>query len=236
MHLGMPQDLTWYKLLTDWGSLIGGGFALVAGVIAYLAGRTQATATQNAAELQAGVEREKHDQEVETIRQSIAIELRQVVGRAFNAHKLLAGLSTKTDGQITARMVDNSASVPVPIVYPAIADRIAFLKSEAMDVVIVYQLIEIGREGAARLLRSRTPDDIGVLNVAVVAEAFLQACLYARDILPKLPTGVALHDEKDANLINMITEQATAWEDVKAKWRNNPPAAHAHRISPSHSQ
>ena len=35
MTLGLPLDLTWYKLLTDWGSLIGGGFAFIAGVIAY---------------------------------------------------------------------------------------------------------------------------------------------------------------------------------------------------------
>ena len=41
-------DLTLYKLLTDWGSLIGGGFALIAGAIAYKgamrAARTQVSA------------------------------------------------------------------------------------------------------------------------------------------------------------------------------------------------
>lgn len=35
MNLGLPLDLTWYKLLTDWGSLIGGGFALIAGIVGY---------------------------------------------------------------------------------------------------------------------------------------------------------------------------------------------------------
>jgi hypothetical protein len=43
MNLGLPLDLTWYKLLTDWGSLIGGGFALIAGAIAYIGARQAAT-------------------------------------------------------------------------------------------------------------------------------------------------------------------------------------------------
>ena len=29
MSLGLPPDLTWYKLLTDWGSVIGGLTALI---------------------------------------------------------------------------------------------------------------------------------------------------------------------------------------------------------------
>jgi hypothetical protein len=37
MQLGLPPDLTWYKLLTDWGSLFGSGVALVAGILTYLA-------------------------------------------------------------------------------------------------------------------------------------------------------------------------------------------------------
>jgi hypothetical protein len=57
-------------------------------------------------------------------------------------------------------MVESAVSVPVPIVYLAVADRIALLKNEAMDLVIVYQLVEIARDGAIRLIHWRTPDDI----------------------------------------------------------------------------
>jgi hypothetical protein len=52
MNMGWPADQTWYRLLTDWGSVIGGIFALVAGGAAYLAGYLQASATRQAAKMQ----------------------------------------------------------------------------------------------------------------------------------------------------------------------------------------
>jgi hypothetical protein len=48
LHVGLPAALTIYKLLTDWGSFIGGGIALIAGVLAYIGAR-QAAAKQIAA-------------------------------------------------------------------------------------------------------------------------------------------------------------------------------------------
>ena len=50
MNIGWPADLTWYKLLTDWGSLIGGVFALFAGAALYIGGRQQVGATMKAAD------------------------------------------------------------------------------------------------------------------------------------------------------------------------------------------
>jgi hypothetical protein len=41
--MGWPADLTWYKLFTDWGSLIGGIFALIAGGLLYWISRKQFT-------------------------------------------------------------------------------------------------------------------------------------------------------------------------------------------------
>jgi hypothetical protein len=215
MNFGLPLDLTWYKLLTDWGSLIGGGFALIAGVIAYLAGHAQSTATRQAAETQITADRQKYDQEVETVRKSLALELRQIVSRAFGAHNSLAALMSGPP--ITGRMVETSANVPVPIVYPAVANRIGTLQDEAMDVIIVYQLIEVARDGASWLIRHRASDEIPLPNVAIVAESFLQACLYARGVLPRLRTGIVSHDGKDDELIKKITEAASAWNDLKAR-------------------
>jgi multidrug efflux pump subunit AcrA (membrane-fusion protein) len=65
LDMGWPADLTWYRLLTDWGGVIGGGFALIAGVAAYLAGRAQARATQSAADVQAKATRQSANEQVE---------------------------------------------------------------------------------------------------------------------------------------------------------------------------
>ncbi len=45
MNPGFLASLTWYKLLTDWGGLLGGGAALVAAGNAYLAGQQQVETT-----------------------------------------------------------------------------------------------------------------------------------------------------------------------------------------------
>ena len=55
MLSGWPADLTWYRLLTDWGSVIGGVFALIAGGIAFI-GALWAARTQVRA-IFAGIER-----------------------------------------------------------------------------------------------------------------------------------------------------------------------------------
>jgi hypothetical protein len=55
---GWPADLTWYKLLTDWGSIIAGVLALIAGIAAYRAGVTQAQATTEAADRETAATKE----------------------------------------------------------------------------------------------------------------------------------------------------------------------------------
>jgi hypothetical protein len=109
--------------------------------------------------------------------------------------------------------------MPVPIVYPANAHKIGLLEGDAIDVVIVYGLLEIARDGVGRLMTYRTPDDISAVVVLKTAEAFLEACKYARSVLPKLRTGVAAHDDRDDLLIKAITEAATAAEHASMRNR-----------------
>ena len=79
MNFGFPQDLTPYKLFTDWGSLVAGGIALVAAVIAYIAGVCQARATREAANLQiAAIERQKNE-EIANVRDAVRIEVTALV-------------------------------------------------------------------------------------------------------------------------------------------------------------
>jgi hypothetical protein len=51
LAFGFPTDFTWYKLLTDWGSLIGGILALIAAAALYYISRKQARITDAALKL-----------------------------------------------------------------------------------------------------------------------------------------------------------------------------------------
>ena len=66
MNIGLPLDLTWYRLLTDFGSLIGGIFALLAAAALYIIGRRQAKATVEAADIQATATRQAAEQQADT--------------------------------------------------------------------------------------------------------------------------------------------------------------------------
>jgi hypothetical protein len=185
------QYTTFVDFVDHWQALIAGALGFAAAVVAVI--------------LTLRIERRKLQREMDALQKSLAIELRQHVGNALIAGKALKGLA-RGGHRITARMVESLVQVPTPIVYPASAAKIGLLGRDAMDVVIVYSLIEIGRSGAARLITSRTPEDISAETVEITGGAFLYACAYAQTILPKLRTSVAEHDQKDAELIRRINE------------------------------
>ena len=192
----MPWHYTTIVDLIDhWQTLLAGLIALIAAIITVF--------------VTLKVERRKVDREVDALRKSLAIELRQLVRRALGAHTSLQKLGSKADGPITARMVESLSRMPVPIVYSANAHKIGLLEGGAMDVVIVYGLLEFARDGAARLMTYRTPNDITPSLVLTTAEAFLKACKYAQSVLPKLRTGVASHDDRDVELLQRIRTAAS---------------------------
>ena len=59
--------MSWYKIATDLGSLIGGIFALIAGVLAYAAGRRQARVTRQVADEQIKAAAEKDRLQAQSI-------------------------------------------------------------------------------------------------------------------------------------------------------------------------
>jgi hypothetical protein len=159
------------------------------------------------ARMQVEADQRKQQQELDTLRKSLAIEVRQLVGRALVAHDLLKKLS-EGGGPITAWMVEGHSRIPGAVVYPGSASKIGLLGGEeAMDVVIMYNLLDTARDGAAQLTRYRTPDDISTDLVASLAHAFLQSCIYAETVLPRLKTGVPRHDDKDAELLREIKKR-----------------------------
>ena len=182
--------LTWLDLFDHWQTVVAGVIALIAAII------TVGVTLR--------IERRQAKRELDALRKSLAVELRLQIARAFGVFEGLGGLGSRPDGPISARMVESKSRMAAPIVYPANAGKIGLLGAEAMEVVILYDLLEIARDGAARLKTFRTPDDISPAVVMGTAQAFLAACIFARGVLPKLRTGDPSHDAKDKALTQQI--------------------------------
>ncbi len=209
------------QFLYDWQTVIAGVLAFVAGfgtVVATMiiarrqiaASREEAdrviAATREQTETTVRLERERGASEVDALRKALAVELRQQITRAMGAYDGLYGLGFMPNAPITSRMVESKSRMFAPVIYLANAGKIGLLGAGAMDVVIVYDLLEIARDGAARVMNFRTPDDISAGVVMGTAQPFLMACRYARDVLPKLRTGDPSHDAIDGALIQRIND------------------------------
>jgi hypothetical protein len=182
---------TWLDLFDHWQALIAGALGFAAAIIVV--------------RFTLRIERRKAQLELDALRKSLAVELRQVVPHALGAAIALKKLAHASD-QITGRMVESFSRVPTLSVFPAAAGRIGLLGDDAMGVVIIYSLFELGRSGTLSLINSRDPNNISPHTVAASAIPFLTACEYALSVLPKLKTGVAAHDQHDAALMEKIKQ------------------------------
>jgi hypothetical protein len=113
LNMGWPADLTWYRLLTDWGSLIGGGFALVAGAALYIIGRHQVRATTQAADREIAATRETisaAQEQTRVAQEQIAVTLRvereRIARESYAFHAMLeAAMATVVEDIEAAREI-----------------------------------------------------------------------------------------------------------------------------------
>ena len=188
------------QFLYDWQTVIAGSAALLAAIITVW--------------VTLRVERRASRREVETLRKSLGVELRQQITRAFSVYEGLRDLSRSSAGPISARMVESKSRMPTPIIYSANAGKIGLLDGDAAGVALVYTTLEGGRLRTDRLATTYiTPDDIGRDVVMQTAHVFLQACGRAQSLLPRLRTGDAVYDAQDEALLQKI-KAALAVEGV----------------------
>jgi hypothetical protein len=188
--------------LYDWQTLIAGVLALIAGLITVREIRKQV-------ETAVRLEHERVASEVDALRKSFAVELRLQIATALLVYDGLYGLGFMSQALISGPMVEDKSRMAAPIIYPANAGKIGLLGAEAMDVMIVYDLLEDARNGAARAL-VRAPNNISAPVVMKTADAFLAACVYARGVLPRLRTGDPSRDANDEALIQKINDNLAA--------------------------
>jgi hypothetical protein len=187
---------TWLDLVDHWQTVIAGLIALIAAIITV--------------RVTLRVERGKADRELDALRRSIAVELRQHIATALSAYDGLNRLGSTPNPEITARTVKRASRMVAPIIYPANAGKIGLLGAEATDVMIAYDHLEDARDRATRLVTPSTGDDVTGIPVKEMAAAFLEACEYARGVLPRLRTGDPSLDAQDEALNQKIDDALAA--------------------------
>jgi hypothetical protein len=164
-------------------------------------------------------ERRKIDRELDALRKSFGVEVRQLIVWALGAHRSFARLAQGLRGQkITTRMLESYGYFPQPVIFPAVADRIGLLGLAAMDIVIIYRGLEIVRDAKDQLLQHRTPDNLPVPNIAGLAEQLMTICSRVRVVLNALPMGDRKTEERDNELLNAVTNEHSRWQVIRSQW------------------
>jgi hypothetical protein len=146
MEMGLPFDLTWYKLLTDWGSVVGGLIALIAGGLAYKAGIIQAKATQQAADKQIAVNARKDRLQAHCIAVGIYPELLAVEVKRERASKIIqnefpkvrSGMTTQIVATIRDIRIDEPPLISRSVDYLYVLEKAGATILQLLSVVLQY--------------------------------------------------------------------------------------------------
>jgi hypothetical protein len=194
MPLGIPCDLSVYKLLTDWGSLIAGLLALLAGAFAYFAAR-------EATDRQLKADAEKRAAEVRNIRAAVRTEIIAFAKFTIGTLDICEGIATQ--GTHIPRSDANSIvkGLQEPTVFPAVADQVAVLANPHLPIQFYMRIGEA--KALANTLSLATVAVSGTTNVSVptifvdrgnalvIADCLITALQLARAIVNDAPADTS---------------------------------------------
>jgi hypothetical protein len=168
---GWPADLTWYKLLTDWGSVLGGIVGAGGAVSAvYLL-----------------IVRQRHE---EANNASNAVR-REIIGFSelvMSALRICECIKSG-DVHVIRKTAQSIMTPPDPIVYRAVADRIGLL-SDAQGMVSFYmRMVEI-QQAVQIIVAGSLGDDSALVpgeEAETIAKSLIIACRLARAIISHVP-------------------------------------------------
>jgi hypothetical protein len=203
----MSEPWTWHCAI----AFIDRWQALLAGIIGFFAAISVVWFTLRS-------ERRKRDHELEALRRSLGVEIRQLVVAARGTHLAFKRLVQNRAAEISARTIENLGFLPEPIIYRASANKIGLLDAQAMDVVTIYLQAEIVRGGIERLLRHGSPHNIPHHLIAGVAHHLMTICKTGQTILPRLKTNIPEIDGRDAALFDLIAIDASQWNAARTEW------------------
>ena len=213
MCFGWPANLTWYKLLTDWGSLIAGSFGFAAAIIAVW--------------LAIGSERRKARRELESLRRALGVEVRLLMYNAYRAHDQLKTLLTarppfptaeNVTNRISASFVEDKTKLPEPQIYPQASFKISEFGDCAANIVLFYHRITVTRDAAERLLRHPSSSNLPSGEIAAAVDRMILIAQVGTDLVPHLKTGIASQDDRDEYVTQQITKAIADWNGRRAAY------------------
>lgn len=121
--MAWPIDVTWYKLLTDWSSLIASvvGFASAIGAVL--------PAIYS--------ERRKAKRELESLRRALGVEVRLYTSNAYRGHvQIKAVIAAHANARIPAIFVGDKSKLPQSKIYPNAVMKIGEFGDFAANIVL----------------------------------------------------------------------------------------------------
>jgi hypothetical protein len=188
--------------------------ALLAGILGFTAAIIVVVVTLRS-------ERRKAKRDLEALRLSLALEIRQSLTVARGTFRSLTKLAQKEDGPITYRMVESVAQFQKPLIFPSVAANLGLMGPAAMEVLIFYSLVDIVRRATERLATYRTPDNISPIVIAGTANGLVVALQKGTSLITAFKTNEATIDDRDATLAAQIASDTAEWATVReSKWPN----------------
>jgi len=197
LNMGWPADITWYKLLTDWGSLVAGSLGFAAAIVAVL--------------LAMSSERRKTKRELESLRRALGVEVRDYTWNSYRAHVQLKAMIVGHVSPIPALFVEDKSRLPPPQIYPNAAVKIGEFGECAANIVLFFNRIGVTREAAERLLRHPSADNLPSGEIAWAVERLISIAQVGINLLPYLKTSIVSQDSTDAEVIKKIQSEVTDW-------------------------
>jgi hypothetical protein len=213
---------TFWDWLDHWQTLIAGVLAFAAGLGTVVAAIwaiwvTRATArkqidasgkdareiiaaTRDQTETTVRLERERVASEADTLRKSLAVEIRQYIDILIKTREILHRRSGP-EKRMRARDLRSVVAFNRPTIYPASADRIGLLGPLAVSVTSFYSTIERLNFTVRFLTNDPEEELVSHADIEAVASLLEQACRTSLPWLSEFPL-----DERDAEFRATISK------------------------------
>ena len=181
MPLGIPCDISAYKLLTDLGSFLAGILALWAGGLAYWAGR-------EGVNRQLAAQAAERAREVLNIRIAVRTEIIAFSKFVIGVLDICGGLARQEWQMPRSDANAIVKSLQEPIVFPAVADRVALLPNPHLPVQFYLRLEEAKAMAQGMAMATATnlsvpPVIVTPENAATIADCLITALQCAQGVV-----------------------------------------------------